>query len=153
MRDIRELTTEEIALLIKDDVVRPHLSAEFRTDVGRKVLALFEGAEPQAVVCLSFGYGVPTNEDELVSMAKEELAGEFVIVPYTLWSYTKGAGTDLINAVLEIVRAEYGEADEKVRPRIVTMSPKTKMAQSFHIKNGAKVLSRNKKTNNFEYTL
>ena len=153
MTNIVELTAEEIAPLIKDDVVRPHLSAEFRTEVGRKVIALVENDEPQAVVCLAFGYGVPTNEQELVDMSGPSSEGDLSVVPYTLWSYNKGAGSKLINGMLDMIRKEYSWAPPKMQPRIVTMSPKTDMARDFHLKNGATTLSENETTNNFEYTL
>ena len=37
--------------------------------------------------------------------------------------------------------------------RLVTLSPLTDMARNFHLKNGAKELQVNEKTQNFEYDI
>ena len=37
--------------------------------------------------------------------------------------------------------------------RLVTLSPLTEMAHKFHTKNGAKLISVNEKTQNFEYVV
>ena len=37
--------------------------------------------------------------------------------------------------------------------RLVTLSPKTDMATKFHLSNGAKLISENMLTNNFEYEI
>jgi hypothetical protein len=67
---IRQLTLEETRTYIRDDSVRPHLSAEFRTQENREVWGLFSdeqshGADPLAVVCVAYAHGVPEAEYEL----------------------------------------------------------------------------------------
>ena len=37
--------------------------------------------------------------------------------------------------------------------RLVTLSPLTEMARNFHLRNGARELSVNEKTQNFEYKI
>ena len=71
---IRQLTLDEVELYIKDDTVRPHLSAEFRTSQNRQVWGLFEdqyttqdqpSTAPLAVTCIAYAHGAPENESEL----------------------------------------------------------------------------------------
>lgn len=71
---IRQLTQDEVKLYIKDDTVRPHLSAEFRTSQNRQVWGLFEdqyttedqpNEKPLAVTCVAYAHGAPENESEL----------------------------------------------------------------------------------------
>lgn len=72
---IRTLTLEETRKYILDDTVRPHLSAEFRTQQNREVWGLFEDQyaehqepvsnDPLAVVCVAYAHGWPENESEL----------------------------------------------------------------------------------------
>jgi hypothetical protein len=76
-----------------------------------------------------------------------------IVSPYTVWSYSKGAGREIIFNLLEFVKQEHRELSKKYWPRIVTLSPKTDMAENFHLKNGAVLLSENDTTNNFEYIL
>lgn len=147
MRNFVHLTEEQIAPYIKDDPVRPHLSAEFRTSDRNKAFALVEGTEVLAIVCCALTFGVPTEEKDLTSKEGHEM----VVSPYTVWSYSKGAGREIIFNLLEFVKQEHKEMDKKYWPRIVTLSPKTEMAEKFHLKNGAVLLSENDTTNNFEY--
>ena len=84
-------------------------------------------------------------EEALVSITgREGLASVFT--PYSLWSYKKGAGKKLINALLDVVPVKFPEVTH-----IITMSPPTKMAMNFHIGNGAMLLSPNVETINYEY--
>ena len=69
-----------------------------------------------------------------------EEAEEFTIF-YTVWSYEKGYGRLILNYLLPMLKTK----------RFVTLSPKTEMAYKFHIRNGAKLISDNKKSYNFEY--
>ena len=149
MRNFVHLTEEQIAPYIKDDPVRPHLSAEFRTSDRNKAFALVEGTEVLAIVCCALTFGVPTEEKDLTSKEGHEM----VVSPYTVWSYSKGAGREIIFNLLEFVKQEHKEMDKKYWPRIVTLSPKTEMAELFHLRNGAIMLSANENSNNFEYSL
>ena len=149
MRNFVHLTEEQIAPYIKDDPVRPHLSAEFRTSGRNKAFALVEGTEVLAIVCCALTFGVPTEEKDLTSKEGHEM----VVSPYTVWSYKKGAGRQIIECLLRFVQQEHQEISKSYWPRIVTLSPKTEMAESFHLKNGAKKIGDNETTNNFEYIL
>jgi hypothetical protein len=95
----------------------------------------------EAVVCVALCSWVPESEAEL-EMLKGRRAGN-VVVPYSLWSYGKGAGRETINQLLEI----YGESHA-----IVTLSPVTDEAAFFHEACGAKLLSDNLESRNFIYT-
>jgi len=149
MRNFVHLTEEQIAPYIKDDPVRPHLSAEFRTSGRNKAFALVEGTEVLAIVCCALTFGVPTEEKDLTSKEGHEM----VVSPYTVWSYKKGAGRQIIECLLRFVQQEHQEISKSYWPRIVTLSPKTEMAENFHLKNGAKKIGDNETTNNFEYIL
>jgi hypothetical protein len=149
MRNFVHLTEEQIAPYIKDDPVRPHLSAEFRTSDRNKAFALVEGTEVLAIVCCALTFGVPTEEKDLTSKEGHEM----VVSPYTVWSYKKGAGRQIIECLLRFVQQEHQEISRSYWPRIVTLSPKTEMAENFHLKNGAKKIGDNETTNNFEYSL
>lgn len=111
-----------------------------------EVHALFAGngsrnVSVEAVVCVALCSWVPESEAEL-EMLKGRRAGN-VVVPYSLWSYGKGAGRETINQLLEI----YGESHA-----IVTLSPVTDEAAFFHEACGAKLLSDNLESRNFIYT-
>lgn len=148
MRSFVHLTEEQIAPYIKDDPVRPHLSAEFRTSGRNKAFALVEGTEVLAIVCCALTFGVPTEEKDLTSKEGHEM----IVSPYTVWSYKKGAGRQIIECLLRFVQQEHQEVSRSYWPRVVTLSPKTEMAENFHLKNGAKMIGDNETTNNFEYS-
>ena len=61
-------------------------------------------------------------------------------------SRKRGAGREIINKLLEFVKEERLETK-----RLLTLSPLTPMATHFHINNGAKLISINSETQNFEY--
>ena len=73
--------------------------------------------------------------------------GGDVLVAYTVWSYKPRAGRDL---VFEL--RDYAINNKEIN-RLVTLSPKTKMARRFHLNNGAVLLSENQRTDNYEYEL
>lgn len=150
-----ELTWQEMQEHLDKDPIRPHITAKFRTDTPhRAACALENKGDIEAIVCLSFGYGVPIDEGKLaIHNIMGHMGPDFVIVPYTMWSYKKGAGSDIINRLLKQLKREYKGMDKSEWPRLVTMSPKTEMAQNFHIKNGAELLAENESSNNFEYKL
>lgn len=130
--------------LIKDDPVRPHIPPAIRISGGREVYVLqddFNG-EVQAVICVAYCTDVPKDEIELSSFSHEN---GHIAVFYTVWSYTKGAGRDILFAVVEKLKRS-----SKIT-RYVTLSPKTEMARKFHLANGAIVLSDNLESVNYEY--
>ena len=130
---------------VSDDPVRPHLSALFRTDKGREVYALTDEDTGviKAIVCVAYTDVVPTTEEELDEFSKPE--GKIAIF-YTIWSYSRGGGRDLINQLWEHMK------DKRIAYRFVTLSPPTDMARKFHLKNGAFELSDNTVTVNYEYS-
>jgi hypothetical protein len=127
--------------LVADDPVRPHIDREFRVARNRFV-AVLQDPDPQAVVCVSLQDSVPENELQLGSDCDRPTVAVF----YTIWSYCSGAGTQLLFSTLEHILQQYPE----IR-RFVTLSPKTKMADRFHRRNGAIMLRENLDTVNYEY--
>ena len=129
--------------LFKDDPVRPHLSAKFRTVANRKAFALMDddGYNVRAVVCVAFTNNVATTEDELLS------AGDDIAMFYTVWSYGKGAGREIIFNAVEYIKQHMPWVE-----RFVTLSPQTNMAYKFHTRNGAEIISVNDESINYEYT-
>ena len=138
--------------IIKDDPVRPHIDSQWRVTKPREVYALYEDqyAEnapvdfvgPRAVICVAYTNRVPQDEQDL------DLVGEKVAVFYTVWSYDKGAGREIVFETAKHISKEYPEVE-----RYVTLSPLTLMAEKFHLRNGAQLLSRGSTCQNFEYTL
>jgi hypothetical protein len=129
--------------LITGDPVRPHIPFQQRMGNGRNVVVLDIDGEVGAVVCTALVNTVPATEEELFEYA--DPMGD-ILIAYTVWSYKKGAGRKIINQLRD------SAIDEKCT-RLVTLSPKTEMAERFHISNGAKCISRNESSNNFEYDL
>lgn len=139
LRDIRQ---DELHL-IKDDPVRPHLTPEWRTRTGRRVWVLEnDEGKIDAVVCVAFMDEVPITEADMT------WPGVDIAVFYTVWSYSKGAGREIIFAAAKKIKREYAY----VR-RMVTLSPLTEMAEKFHLRNGAKFVRKGETCQNFEYPL
>jgi hypothetical protein len=149
MRNFVHLNTEQLTPYIKDDPVRPHLSAEYRTTGRKKAFALVEGSEVLAVICCAYTSSVPETELDLDSTDGHEM----IVTPYTVWSYKKGAGRQIVECLLRFVQQEHAEIAKSYWPRIVTLSPKTEMATKFHISNGAVMIGSNAETDNFEYSV
>ena len=126
--------TNQAQVKIKDDPVRD-VSYRFRTTQGRNIYTI----QDKAVVCIANTFELPITMQEL-EMYSQENAKEFTIF-YTVWSYEKGFGRTILNELLPLLQTE----------RFVTLSPKTEMAKKFHLRNGAKLLSNNKTSYNFEY--
>jgi hypothetical protein len=134
--------------LFKDDPVRPHLSANFRTSPGRESFLLKDNDQIRAVICCAYTNQVPVTEQELdlfsQAACQDEQHGNIAIF-YTVWSYDRGAGRDIVLAARDFVR------DTRGCKRFVTLSPLTDMAEKFHIRNGARLLARGESCQNFEY--
>jgi len=126
---------------LKDDPVRPEIPTEFRVDTNRFVLALVE-EQVRAVVCVSLQNSIPAGVDNLGYIGNNIDTAIF----YTIWSYTPGAGTELLLSAVKDIQKNYPMIE-----RFVTLSPKTEMARRFHIKNGAVVHRENENTINYEY--
>ena len=140
---IRKILPEEQHHFEKDPV-RPHIPAFFRVTEPNETYVFSFKDKIDAVVCVAYLAGVAADETELFYNCCTTDAP--VATFYTVWSYTKGAGTEIILAVKEHI--------EKTKPhvkRFVTLSPCTEMATRFHLKNGAILLNKYEEFQNFEY--
>ena len=129
---------------IKDDPVRPHIPASFRISGDNQVWVLeddFKG-DILAMICVAYCNRVPTNEAELHEFS---VKGGDIAVFYTVWSYARGAGRDIVFAVAKEIKLT-----KRVK-QYVTLSPKTEMARKFHLANGAVVRQENPESVNYEY--
>ncbi len=144
-------TLEQVYALCQDDPVRPHISADQRLQKGKDVLVLRDDKENiTAVICIAYTNEVPTNEKELEyysQAACQDGQHGSIAVAYTVWSYAKGAGREIVLQARDFVTAN--------RPitRIVTLSPLTAMAERFHLRNGATLIAKHPYAQNFEYKL
>lgn len=156
---ITNIGKEVVESIIKDDPVRPHLTTDFRTSSHREVYALYEDKyaeqhfpdeDIKAVICVAYTNEVPKDEYELdlfSQAACQDGQRGHIAVFYTVWSYSKGAGREIVNTVAKELH------DNERATRFVTLSPLTEMAERFHIRNGAELLEKHDSCQNFEYTL
>ena len=156
---IRQLTVSEINEHIQNDPVRPHITAEFRHTHGRQMWGLFEDQyavahtpreTPLAIICVAYTNEAPTCEYELEWYSAASGTGAVTTttaVFYTVWSYDRGAGRDIVFAAQSWIQ------EHKGCTRYVTLSPLTAMAERFHLKNGAVLVNRGDTCQNFEYLL
>ena len=135
---------DELIRLIKDDPVRPELTADFRVNANSKIFILEDELthEPLAVTCVKFLERIPTSVDDLAEAAVNTNTAVF----YTIWSYAGGAGARLIQEAQNHIKSTQPEVST-----YVTLSPKTEMARKFHLKNGAEVYRENPETVNYLY--
>ena len=142
--ELVELTEVDVS----EDPVRPELTLDWRTANGRKIFGLKYEDDIEGIICIAFTNDVPHSVKELDMMSElAHLKNEKnIAIAYTVWSRKRGAGKEIINKVLEFAKTKGIE-------RVVTLSPLTPMATHFHIKNGAKQISINDNTQNFEYGL
>ena len=135
-------TTDPLVSYIADDPVRPHIPLDKRVNRNARIFALMEDNNVSAMVCAKFCEGVPSNESQLM----DEVTNPDTIVFYTIWSYKAGAGAQLINEGLEKIKQDFPNIK-----RFVTLSPPTKMAERFHLKNGAEIYRINAGSVNYQY--
>ena len=140
---LQKLDIKTIEAIIKDDPVRPHIPAEWRNGIGSEVYGLWDEDCTRicAVVCVHYMDTVPTSELEML-----HATGDSVAVFYTVWSYAKGSGREIIFSTADHIK--------KTRPTVkqyVTLSPLTDMAERFHLRNGATLIGRYDTAQNFEY--
>lgn len=128
--------------LVKDDPVRPHIPLEQRINDAAEILMLKAGEEVLAATCMQWLKDIPEDEQDLIDIEKDKEVAVF----YTIWSYSPGAGQSLIKAA-----AEWLLKDHPTIKAIVTLSPQTKMAERFHLKNGATVHRTNETSVNYKY--
>tara|TARA_B100001248_G_scaffold262543_1_gene259290 strand:+ start:3266 stop:3943 length:678 start_codon:yes stop_codon:yes gene_type:complete len=141
---------------VKEDPVRPELDLTFRQTYGRKVYGLKDDeGDIAAIVCFAFTDEVPKTVKEMETLSRDAAlqatlrAGVqgSIAIAYTVWAKKKGGGRAIINEVYKMVKKS------NHLNRLVTLSPLTKMARNFHIKNGAKELQVNEGSQNFEYDI
>lgn len=131
--------------IIKDDPVRPEIPIDHRINETAEMYALWNATELGAITCVSYTDGIPASVEEMYS-----LGSPFpdTAVFYTIWSYAPGAGRELINQAAHGVQTQRSSIKN-----IVTLSPKTEMAERFHLKNGAWRYRENNDTINYAYQL
>lgn len=133
---------------VSEDPVRPELTLGWRITNGRKIYGLKYDDTVEGIICIAYTNDIPHSVKELDMMS--ELAHlkdeKNIAIAYTVWSRKRGAGKEIIHKVLEFAKKEGIK-------QVVTLSPLTPMATHFHIRNGAKQISINKETQNFEYNL
>tara|TARA_B100000123_G_C25664466_1_gene399191 strand:+ start:513 stop:935 length:423 start_codon:yes stop_codon:yes gene_type:complete len=137
---IRQATKKELKKHLRNDPVRPHIKAEWRTSYGREVFVLDNNGEIEAVICIAYTEDVPKSEKDM------NFPGLDVAVMYTVWSYKKGAGREIVLQALT-----YLKANKPMVQRYVTLSPLTDEATRFHQRNGAFNIGIHKDCQNFEY--
>jgi len=139
---IRDLG-DDLTALIKDDPVRPEIPLEQRINSNSQIFVLKdEENRPIAVTCVKFLNSVPTRVEELVDTVVNTNTAVF----YTIWSYAAGAGRKLIQEAQKEIKKTHPEVDT-----YVTLSPKTEMAEKFHLKNGAEKWRENETSVNYLY--
>ena len=156
---LSRLNLQDVAEVVAEDPVRPHLPADWRIIGGREVYALYEDQYAQyappleegkrAVICVGYTNQVPITEQQLDWMSTESWSSSDTIpdtaVFYTVWSYSKGAGREIILEAAKHIKETKGVT------RFITLSPLTQMAERFHIRNGAVLLNKGEECQNFEY--
>ncbi|MDA0862897.1 MAG: hypothetical protein O3A56_09085 [Proteobacteria bacterium] len=133
---------------VSEDPVRPDLKLGWRISNGRKIFGLKYENDIEGIICIAFTNDIPHSVKELDMMSElAHLKNEKnIAIAYTVWSRKRGAGKEIINKVINYAKKQGIE-------RVITLSPLTPMATHFHIRNGAKQISINQKTQNFEYEL
>ena len=137
---IRIATRKELKKHLRNDPVRPHIKADWRTSYGREVFVLDNNGDIDAVLCVAYTDEVPKCEKDMST------PGLDVAVFYTVWSYNKGAGREIIMQALDLVKSQ-----KPMVERYVTLSPLTQTATRFHQRNGAINIGIHKDFQNFEY--
>ena len=131
---------------VVQDPVRPEIPVSWRVEHNNEVFTLVnEHSEPQAIVCVAYRNSVPSSVDDLFL---KEVSEPNTAIFYTIWSYKTGKGQQLLMEAVKGIQKKYPSIN-----RFVTLSPKTDLARKFHLKNGAKELSNNKVTVNYEYRI
>jgi hypothetical protein len=134
--------TEDLETLIKDDPVRPEIPMARRVNGNSRIYLLKDGDQTRAVTCVKFLDMIPAAVDDLAELVGSATTAVF----YTIWSYTAGAGRELIVEAQKSIKSEFPGIDT-----YVTLSPKTEMARRFHLKNGARVHRENSDSINYIY--
>lgn len=134
---------DQLISYIKDDPVRPEISAEYRVHKNRFIATLVEDQEPSSMVCISLHDFIPSSVADLDLTADAPTTAVF----YTIWSYRPGSGAKLLVETVRQIQQRYPTIDT-----FVTLSPKTELARKFHLKNGAIVFRENVDSVNYKYS-
>lgn len=141
LHHIRDINDPQ-AKVIKDDPVRPHIPLEQRVNDFAEILILKAGEEVLAATCMQWLKDIPKDEQDLIDLVENKDVAVF----YTIWSYTPGAGAELLKEAANWLRTEFKDIKA-----IVTLSPQTEMARKFHLKNGASIHKQNETSVNYKY--
>ena len=135
---------------VSEDPVRPHLNLDFRTSYGRQIYGLEYDSNIEGIVCIAYADEIPHTEKELELMSKNSHLEQSssILIAYTVWSRKRGAGKEIMRKLLEHIVKNMDNIKQ-----VVTLSPLTPMATHYHIRNGAKLISINSDTQNFEYEI
>ena len=135
---------------VSEDPVRPHLNLDFRTSYGRQIYGLEYDSNIEGIVCIAYADEIPHTEKELELMSKNSHLEQSssILIAYTVWSRKRGAGKEIMRKLLEHIVKNMDNIKQ-----VVTLSPLTPMATHYHIRNGAKLISINSDTQNFEYKI
>jgi len=144
MISILKQLTDQVLAWLKDDPVRPEVPFTSRISDNAEIFILPGEDRPSAITCVAYMDVVPASESKLFAPAESPTIAVF----YTIWSYRKGAGRELILEAVQSIKNSRPEIT-----RFVTLSPKTSMAEQFHLKNGAVVFRENENTVNYEYMM
>ena len=154
LRTVRLADSLKAIELCENDPVRPNIPIGWRVAEGSREVYYIETPGPgsptfqiDSVLCLAYLNDIPVDEDELLSFSH----GNKFAIFYTVWSNKKGMGRQIIMDTMKLIRNKNIHNWDKWDIRYVTMSPKTKMARDFHLRNGAELIQKNPTTYNFEY--
>lgn len=131
--------------IIKDDPVRGEIPIEYRINETAEIYALWNDLELGSIVCVCYTDGIPGSVEEMYGISSPF---PNTAIFYTIWSYTSGSGRKLIVEASEYIKSQRPEIKN-----LVTLSPKTEMAERFHLKNGAWKYRENPETINYAYQL
>jgi len=135
----------DLVSIFRDDPVRPEISAEFRCIQPNNSVFVLRGygGENLAVLCCSFKDYVPCSMDQLL-YTNSKLGSNAIF--YSVWSYSKGSGRQIIPLVQEWIKGRYSNV-----VGFYTYSPKGLRVQEFHISLGARVYRENVDSINYVY--
>ena len=106
-------------------------------------------------MCFGFTNEIPKTVKELDLMSRDAFLQSAtrdqnvgkIAMAYTVWSNKKGGGKLIVKEVYKMIKKS------NHLNRLITLSPLTKMARDFHLRNGAEEIQVNEDTQNFEYKL
>jgi len=134
-----------ISEIIKDDPIRKNLPLDFRINEHSQMFAYWNKDSLGSVCCVRYTQGIPESIDDMQNKSSDD---SDTVTFYTVWSYSKGSGRTIINQATDWIL----EKNKNIK-NVVTLSPKTEMAEKFHLSNGAFKYRENSDTINYAYIL